>query len=128
MPCRCDYEPVEVNTKTYANEHIKACKAQSLAHKLALLLEENSVPVPHEIAKRVKELREDLLGHKRDEHNEDISKLTNQISKKENNIKQIRGLGGEPTKKLLNELEDLKREKSAILQVTDDELLGKAEY
>lgn len=128
MPCRCDYEPAPVG-RTLKEEHTRACQAQSLVHKLALILEAK-VPesIPKDIAKRIGEMRQDLLTHKRLEHKEDIDKAAAQIDKLERNVKAINGLGGVPKKSLLDDIENLKKKRVELLNVSDSDLLGDDHY
>lgn len=126
MPCRCDgmETPPQKDPK---HEHIKACKAQSLVHKLAFILEKNNIPLSREIKNHVSQTRKELLAHKRQEHDEDVVELKNKLSKLERDIREIKKLGGEPKQSLLDQVETYK---ANIIngKMSDDELLGNDEY
>lgn len=129
MPCRCDYEePPGYAARNLKDEHTRACQAQSLAHKIAMFAEKQGLVLPPDLSKRVKEVRKELLAHKKTEHQEDIDKLARAIDKTERNIKAIYGLGGEPKPAILKELEGLKASKVKLHQVSDAELLGDEHY
>jgi hypothetical protein len=113
--------------KNAEHEHTRACKAQSLAHKLALFIETNGQRdrLPKEIRDRVDATRRELLSHKREELEEDLRKLERDITTAMNSVGTIKKLGGSPNKDLLTSIERLRTEKERIQKITDAELLGK---
>lgn len=130
MPCRCDYEedPKVSFKKNAEDEHRRACKAQSLVHKLALIIEKNQVKLSPELQGRVKATRKELLVHKSQEHNEDTLNLEIKIKDMEHRAKEITRLGGEPTKAFLESLESFKKEMKTRHQISDEALLGTEKY
>lgn len=127
MPCRCDYmDDPPVQSKLNAeHEHTRACKAQSLVHKLALHIEKGGDELPPAIQKRVEATRTELLAHKRQELSDDVSKLEQEINLAMSNVVTISNLGGSPNQDLLEKIEKLRKAKAQAIQISDQELLGK---
>lgn len=128
MPCTCDdyydRDDVEKAERARESEHERRCHAQSLVNKLALILEKNQIRLPDSIMQNIEYCRQDLLTHKREELERDISLKILELKNLENRIKQIGALGGIVPQTKDFDAAGLKAEIAGMRAVTDSELLG----
>lgn len=118
MPCVCSEEYHDSYYVNYKDAEELCCQAQWLAHSLGSLLEKNGIILPDNLSKLLRKHRAMLKKHKLDELDKDIIEAKSEIKRIESKIKQIRGLGGEPTPETLKLFSEAK-EKLETLEKTD---------
>ena len=125
MPCRCDgYESGPSDRDKLEESRMLCCQAQSLAHKLGLLLEYNKLAIPDNVKKVLDKHRKLLAKHKKDELEKDIEKSQRGVIDLESRIKQIKGLGGTPTKETCDALATAKSNLVDLKNKLSSDLLG----
>jgi len=127
MPCSCDgYDGYEAGQarKELDHERKLRCRAQSLAHKLAKVMEGHGLVPSGELGAAIRRERASLLEHKRAENQQDIKKAEDAFTRIAQTIEQITKLGGVPGDALLTERDNAKAKVVALSAITDAELLG----
>jgi hypothetical protein len=111
-------------------ERTLRCRAQSLVHKLAKVLETADY-LPRDVEEgfnklleAVKTERAALLLHKRAEVAKDVEAARAKITSITVQIGQIQQLGGHPGPALLEDRQRWAAERDRLVTLTDDEVLG----
>ena len=126
MPCSCDGMDTHTIGRLESElerEHVLRCQAQSLAHKLGLLLERAGIPMREHLIDRLEEHRASLLKHKREENNADVAKAERALRLIQQRVHDIRRLGGEPSQTLQDEAIEAARV-IRDTRMTDEQLMG----
>lgn len=126
MPCSCDgmdQSTISRLETELEREHVLRCQAQSLAHKLGLLLERAGIPMREDLLDRLDEHRTSLLKHKRAENDVDVAKAQAGLTTLRRRAHDIRRLGGIVSPALEAALQTAERGVESA-RMTDEQLMG----